>query len=130
MADFPKVEATGTIKEIEIGAGDKALTVGGEGAYPFYTFEGGMPHEPKIAIEIWDKAPDDWAGSLNKVFSDVYSDPVAWAKKCVDAGADVIVLTLASIDPNADNAPADQAVETVKKVAEAVSYTHLTLPTN
>ncbi len=119
-AEIPKVEATGTIREVQLGQGDKAFTLGGENAYPFHTFEGRMPHKPKIAMEIWDKAPDDWADSLNSVFSDVYGDPVAWAKKCVELGADAVVLTLKSTDPNEDNAPAAQAVETVKKVAEAI----------
>ena len=118
--DYPKVEATGTIKTVTLGQGEKSFTVGGETAYPFHTFEGGMPNLPRIAMEIWDKIPADWAEPLNRVFSDVYGDPVAWAKKCIGFGADAIVLTLASTDPNADNAPAAQAVETVKKVARAI----------
>ncbi len=119
-AEFPKVEASGTIKEITLGEGEKSFTLGGENAYPFHTFEGQTPHKAKIAMEIWDITPDDWADSLNSVYSDCYGDPVAWAKKCVEFGADAIVLTLKSTDPNEDNAPVGQAVETVKKVAAAI----------
>ena len=120
MADFPKVDATGKIKEITLGKGEKSFTLGGETAYPFHTFEGEMPHKPKIAMEIWDKVPEDWADSLNEVFSDLYKDPVAWAEKGIEVGADAIVLTLKSTDPNEDNAPIPQAVETVKNVARAI----------
>jgi CO dehydrogenase/acetyl-CoA synthase delta subunit len=121
MADFPKVESTGTIKEVTVGSGDKAVAMGGEAAYPFHTFEGKMPHPPKIAMEVCDVAPEEWADSLNDVFKDVYGDPVAWAKKCVEMGADAIMLTMDSTDPNGQDAPAAQAVETVKKVSKEIS---------
>ncbi|MBN1653850.1 MAG: acetyl-CoA decarbonylase/synthase complex subunit delta [Deltaproteobacteria bacterium] len=120
MVDFPKVESNGTIKETTLGSGDKAFTIGGESAYPFHTFEGKMPHAPKLAMEVWDIAPSEWATELNVVFGDVYQDPVAWAKRCVELGADAVMLTLASTDPNGNNAPAAQAVETVKKVSKEI----------
>jgi acetyl-CoA decarbonylase/synthase complex subunit delta len=51
----------------------------------------------------------------------VISDPAAWAKKCVDEfGADMIVLQLKSTDPNGNDAGADEAVATVKKVLAAI----------
>jgi len=118
--DFPKVEASEAIKEVVVGQGEKGFTLGGESAYAFHTFEGRIPHPPKIAMEIWDKAPSEWAESLNQIYAGVYSDPVAWAKKCLEFGADAIVLTLASTDPNAENASVAQAVETVTKVARAI----------
>ncbi len=119
--EFYKESYTGKIREITLGDGDKAVTVGGETGYPFYQFEGDMPHKPKIAMEVWDMAPEDWAEAAIAPFKDVVSDPVAWAKKCVDEyGAELIVLQLKSIDPNGKNAGADEAAATVKKVAEAI----------
>ena len=119
--EFYKESYTGAVKEITLGDGDKAVTVGGEACYPFYQFEGDMPHKPKIAMEVWDIEPEDWAESAAAPFKDVLSDPAAWAKKCVDEyGADLIVLQLKSIDPNGRDAPADEAARRVKKVAEAV----------
>jgi CO dehydrogenase/acetyl-CoA synthase delta subunit len=120
MADFPKVNTNGTIKETTLGSGDKTFIIGGESAYPFHNFEGKMPHAPKLAMEVWDVAPTEWATELNDVFGDVYKDPVAWAKRCVEFGADAVMLTLASTDPNGDDAPAAQAVETVKKVSKEI----------
>ena len=57
--EIPKIQYTGKIKEITLGKGDKAVTVGGESSYPFHLFEGEMPHKPKIAMEVYDVAPDD-----------------------------------------------------------------------
>jgi acetyl-CoA decarbonylase/synthase complex subunit delta len=118
---FYKESYTGKIKEITLGKGKKTVTVGGESCYPFYQFEGAMPHPPKIAMEVWDMAPEDWPEAASAPFKDVLSDPAAWAKKCVaDYGADLIVLQLKSIDPNGKNASAADAVKSVKKVRAAV----------
>jgi len=116
-----KESYTGAIKEITLGKGDKAVTVGGETCYPFYTFEGDMPHKPVIAMEVWDIEPDEWPEAALSHFKDVLSDPAAWAKKCVDEfGADLIVLQLKSTDPNANDASPEEAAATVKKVLEAI----------
>ena len=119
--EFFKESYTGAIKEITLGKGDKAVTVGGETCYPFYQFEGAMPHKPKIAMEIWDMEPDEWAEAAMAPFKDVLSDPAAWAKKCVEQyGAEMIVLQLKSTDPNGEDASADDAVATVKKILAAI----------
>ena len=119
--EFYKESYTGSIKEISIGDGGKAVTVGGETCYPFYQFEGEMPNKPRIAMEIWDMEPEDWAESALSHFKDVISDPAAWAKKCVDEfGAEMIVLQLKSIDPNGEDASPEAAAATVKKVSEAI----------
>ena len=119
--ETPKANYTGKVREIALGSGEKTITIGGETAYPFHTFEGKMPHKPRIALEVVDDPPDDWPEALTKIYGDVMSDPVKWAKKCVELGADAICLRLESIDPNSKNAPAEDAVNTVKKVAEAVT---------
>ena len=116
-----KESYTGAIKEITLGKGDNAIIVGGETCYPFYSFEGDMPHKPVIAMEVWDIEPDEWPDAALSHFKDVLSDPAAWAKKCVDEfGADMIVLQLKSTDPNDNDASPDEAAATVKKVLEAI----------
>lgn len=119
--DIVKESYAGAIKEITIGKGDKAVIVGGETCYPFYQFEGDMPRKPVVAMEVWDTEPGDWPEAAVAPFKDVISDPVAWAKKCVDEyGAQMIVLQLISTDPNdKDTSPEDSAA-LVKKVSEAI----------
>jgi acetyl-CoA decarbonylase/synthase complex subunit delta len=119
--EIPKIQYTGKIKEITLGKGDKAVTVGGENSYPFYLFEGEMPNKPKIAIEVYDVVPEDWAEAALEPFKGVTDNPVAWAKKCVEEyKADMIALQLRSTDPNGLNRPAEEAAEIVKKVVGAV----------
>jgi acetyl-CoA decarbonylase/synthase complex subunit delta len=119
--EISKTAYNGKIKEIKLGKGDKAVTVGGETAYPFYLFEGQMPNKPKIAMEVYDTPPEDWAEAALEPFAGVTNDPVAWAQKCIkDYGADMICLQLLSTDPNGKNRPAAEAAQTVKKVADAI----------
>jgi acetyl-CoA decarbonylase/synthase complex subunit delta len=116
-----KESYTGGIKEITLGKGKNAVTVGGETCYPFYTFEGKMPNKPRIAMEVWDMEPEEWPESAMAPFKEVLSDPAAWAKKCVkEYGADMIVLQLKSTDPNSKNKSAKDASATIKKVLKAI----------
>lgn len=113
---------SGKIREVVLGTGDKAVKVGGKGAFAFHTFEGEIPNAPKIAMEVWDKDPsEDWSEAAKAPFQGVLGDPAAWAKKCVDEfGAELIVVQTKSADPNADNKAADAVSDVVKKVADAV----------
>jgi CO dehydrogenase/acetyl-CoA synthase delta subunit len=120
--EVPKQQYTGSIREINLGKAEQKLLVGGESAFPFYLFEGAMPHSPKIAIQVLDFAPDDWAEACTEPWRDVLGDPVAWARKAQNEyGADMIHLWLKSTDPNGLNRPADEAAQTAKAVAAAVS---------
>jgi len=113
---------SGRIREVTLGHGDKAVTVGGKAAYPFHTFEGAAPRPARVAMEIWDKDPsDDWSEAAKAPFAGVLGDTTAWAKKCVaEYGAEIIVIQTKSADPNADNKPAAEIAEVVKRVVDAV----------
>jgi len=119
--EIPKTSYSGKIREITLGKGDKSITVGGETAYPFYLFEGGIPNLPKIAMEVFDSPPEEWPEAALEPFAGVTDDPVAWAKKCIDDyGAEMICLQLISTDPNGLDRGADEAAEVVKRVADAI----------
>jgi len=119
--EIPRTAYSGKIKEIKLGEGNKAITVGGETAYPFYLFEGEMPRLPRIAMEVYDCPPDEWAEAALEPFAGVTDDPVAWAKKCIDDyGAEMICLQLLSTDPNGEDRGAEEAAAVVKKVADAI----------
>jgi acetyl-CoA decarbonylase/synthase complex subunit delta len=119
--DIPKTAYSGKIKDVTLGKRDKAITVGGETCYPFYLFEGDMPNLPKIAMEVYDSPPDEWAEAALEPFAGVTDDPVAWAKKCIDDyGAEMICLQMLSTDPNGLDRGADEAAEVAKKVSDAI----------
>jgi acetyl-CoA decarbonylase/synthase complex subunit delta len=120
--EIPKQPYSGKIGTTTIGAGNGALTLGGEESYPFYLFEGKMPNPPKIAMEVWDYDPSkEWPAAAVEPFKDVISSPEAWAKKSVKSyGADLIVLQMKSTDPNGMDRKADEAAAVAKKVIDAV----------
>lgn len=114
------VKYSGKINEVVIGSA-KTLTIGGQNCYPFLSFEGQMPNKPKVAMEIWDMDPGtDWPEAARAPFTDVLGQPGPWAKKCVEYGAEAVVIQLKSTDPNAADKGAAEAAATVKAVLEAV----------
>lgn len=120
--EISKQNYSGSVQPMSIGSGKTALTIGGETAFPFHTFEGEMPNQPRIAIQVLDHKPEDWADACTEPYSDVLDDPVAWAKKAQDVyGADMIQLWLKSTDPNGMNRSAEDAAATAKAVADAIS---------
>ncbi len=111
---------TGKVAEVTIGKGEKALKIGGESVLPFHFFEGKIENPPRVALEVLDCMPKDWSEWELEPLRDVVGDPVAWAKKCLDIGADLVCLRLLSTDPAGENAPADKAAAVVKQVALAI----------
>ncbi len=119
--EIPKTTYSGKIREVTLGKGDKAITVGGETTYPFHLYEGQMPNLPRLAMEVYDTPPKDWPDTALEPFKDVANNPVDWARKCVeDYQAEMICLQLTSTDPNSENHQAVPAAEMVKKVADAI----------
>jgi acetyl-CoA decarbonylase/synthase, CODH/ACS complex subunit delta len=126
----PEVKETwsGSIAEVALGAGpDKGgtrgsiVTVGGETTLPFLHFEGSIPHRPVIAVEVSDRAPDEWSPLLLQAWGDVVRDPAAWAARAELAGADLIALTLDSAHPERGNSGAAEARKTVRAVLQATT---------
>jgi acetyl-CoA decarbonylase/synthase complex subunit delta len=124
--EIPKERWTGSIREVTIGAtaGDggtrtKTVTVGGETTLPFLHFEGEMPNAPVIGIEIQDGYPSDWSPALLEAWGDVAKDPVAWAQKAEELGAELIMLKLRGADADGNPTTAAQAAATVKAVLGA-----------
>jgi acetyl-CoA decarbonylase/synthase complex subunit delta len=127
--DFKKKSWPGTIREVGIGstADDggtrcEKILVGGGNTLPFHSFEGAHPHPPVVALEVTDVEPANWIDMVREPFADVLTDPVAWAKKAVDAyGARMICLNLMGTDPDKENKSPAEAAELVKDVLAAVS---------
>ena len=111
---------SGEVKRVVIGKGGKAIEIGGESVLPFHFFEGTIENRPRIALEVHDAEPQGWAEWVREPYKDVISDPVNWAKKCIDSGADLVCLRLSSTDPAGANAPADKAAAIAKQVASAI----------
>ena len=117
------VEAySGVVREVAIGKGKKSLKIGGENILPFHFFDqGSNPNPVKYALEVLDMEPQDWPEHLTQPFKDVIADPVKWAKRCEELGADAVFLRLVSTDPAVKDSSADGAAAMAKKVAEAIN---------
>lgn len=122
-----KERYTSKVNEIVLGAtveqgGTRGhvLKVGGQTTLPYLHFEGEVPNKPIIAMEVTDVEPS-WPIVLKEIFKDVYNDPAAWAKKCVDEyQADAIHLVLIGADPDGANKSSEECVAIVKAVLKAV----------
>lgn len=124
--EVPVDKWPGAVQSVTIGAtasegGTRAhtVTVGGETAMPFMHFEAEMPNQPVIAVEIKDRAPEDWSRLLLEVWGDVVDNPANWAKAVEDSGSDLIQLTLSLTDASGETTTAEAAVSTVKSILEA-----------
>ena len=113
----------GKIVEVTIGTGKRAVKIGGENVLAFNQAfdEGAFPNPPKLALEVWDMEPQNWAPWALEPYKDVASDPAAWAKRCEELGADLIYFYLISADPNEKDTSPEKAAELVKRVYEAIS---------
>ncbi|MCL4441800.1 MAG: acetyl-CoA decarbonylase/synthase complex subunit delta [Firmicutes bacterium] len=112
---------TSKVNELVLGAEPNAIKVGGDGTLPFLFFEGDMPNRPVVALEVCDMEPADWPDILKDAFAGVLGDPVAWAKKCVEYGADLVCLRLSSAHPDNKNASPEDCAKTAKAVADAIN---------
>ncbi len=117
---IPKETYSGKIYNVQLGAGDKAVTVGGANALPFLGFEGTFPNKPAIALEVMDIAPDDWPETLRAALGDAAADPVKWAKQAQASGADLVALRLMGTHPDQKDKSADEAAKVAAEVAAAI----------
>ena len=113
----------GKIIEVTIGKDKRAVKIGGENVLAFNQAfdEGAFPNPPKLALEVWDMEPQNWAPWALEPYKDVASDPAAWAKRCEELGADLVYFYLISADPNEKDTSPEKAAELVKRVYEAIS---------
>jgi acetyl-CoA synthase len=105
----------------EGGTRGKTYTIGGETCMPFHLWEGDMPHHPLVAMEVFDLVSEKYPPVLKKFFGNALKNPAEMAKLCVEKyGADLISVRLEGTHPEKGNRNAEQAVEVVKSVLEAV----------
>ncbi|MBE0466716.1 MAG: acetyl-CoA decarbonylase/synthase complex subunit delta [Candidatus Desulforudis sp.] len=109
----------GKVYEMVLGRRPNTVRVGGDTSLPFIHFEG-EPKKPVVALEIQDIEPLGWPEVLWAPFAGLMSDPVAWARRCVEYGADLVALRLAGVHPESGDAGAEAAAAVARSVAQAV----------
>lgn len=127
MLEEAREKWVGSINELVIGATkpeggtrSKTITIGGEKSLPFINSEAPTKNPPVVALEVWDREPDDWSKPVMDALGDAVKSPAAWAKKGIEEfGADLICLRLMATHPDFGNASAKEAVQVVKSVLGA-----------
>ena len=108
-----------SIKEVTIGCGEKAVTLGGENVFPFYTFDGDMKNAPKVGVEISDMGIPEVAG-IKAYYEGCTTMAEIANKAAAMEGADFVCLRLEGGDPNGANKSTEELVAIVKEVADAI----------
>ena len=108
------------INTVEIGCGDKAIKLGGECTFPFYTFDAPMENAPKVGAEISDMGLAEIPG-IQKFYEGASTMAEIAKKAEAMEGTDFVCLRLEGGDPNGADKSVDELIEVVKEVAEAVT---------
>lgn len=126
MFDGAKESFPGRIKEVAVGATSehggtrgKRAVVGGANGLPFHMWEGEAPNAPALAMDVVDTermVPEVLHGTLGPLAK----EPVEWARKCAEWGADMLVLKLASANPEEENRTVEECESLVKEVLRSV----------
>ncbi len=111
---------SGKINTVTLGAGDNAVTLGGQNVLNFYTFDAAMPNAPKIGVEISDAAASWDVPGLVDFYAGCNTMAERAAKAATMDGADFICLNFESADPNGANRAVSDCVADAKAVAEAI----------
>ncbi|MDR2536358.1 MAG: acetyl-CoA decarbonylase/synthase complex subunit delta [Treponema sp.] len=109
-----------SIKEVVIGTGAKAVTLGGESVYPLYSFDDPIKNPPKVGIEVSDKGPNRDLPELKKFYEGANTIVEVAKRACTAKGVSFVSLYLESADPNGENKSVEDCVKLAKEVADAV----------
>lgn len=105
---------------VTIGTGDKAVAIGGNSTFPFYTFDGPTENAPKIGVEITDMGLEDFAPGIRAYYEGCTSMADIAKKAEAMEGGDFVVLNLEGGDPNGANKSVEELIAIVKEVADAI----------
>jgi acetyl-CoA decarbonylase/synthase complex subunit delta len=125
---LPIEKYSSSVAEVKLGATrseggtrGRSLTIGGEKAPAFYTFESPVINKPVVTLDVFDmEVPLSKAVKMH--VKEVMGDPAAWAKLAVEKfGADMVTIHLISIDPLLKDATAKSTLKTIEDVMQAVN---------
>jgi len=109
-----------SIKEVTIGTGDKAVTLGGGNTLPLYTFDGEAKNKVAVGVEITDAGVDTSVPGIAEYYAGAESIGAIAKKASEMPGADFVVLSLEGADPNGANKSVEDCVAIAKEVADAI----------
>lgn len=107
------------VKEVTIGSGDKAVKLGGENVFPFYSFDGDIKNRQAIGAEISDLGTEGATEEIKAFYGT--DDIVEMAKKAAAMDeVDFVCLRFEGADPAGANYSTEDCVNKAKAVYEAI----------
>lgn len=108
------------INQVTLGTGDKAITLGGENVFPFYTFDAEIANAPKVGIEITDAGYDKEVPGIAAYFDGAETMADIAKKAAAVPGVDFIAIRFAGANPDAEDKSVEDCVAIATEVANAV----------
>jgi len=105
------------INTVELGAGDKKITLGGASVSPLYSFDAPIANAPKVGVEITDLGLKGAPKGMLDYYGDCKTVAEEAKKAAAMPGADFVCLRFEGADPGAE----DKSVEDCVKIATEVS---------
>jgi len=110
-----------SINKVTIGAGNGAVTLGGENVFPLYSFDGPIQNPPRVGIEFSDDGPDRSLPALASFYQGAETIEEITRRACEKSEADFVSLILSGADPNGKNKPADECAALCVNAAKAAT---------
>jgi acetyl-CoA decarbonylase/synthase complex subunit delta len=112
---------TASIKEVVIGTGDTAVTLGGENVFPLYSFDAPFKNPPRIGVEISDLGPDRNIPGIAAFYAGTETVVDAAKRACQMPGVHFVSLVLESADPNGRDASVEDCAALCRELAGSLS---------
>ena len=106
-----------SIKEVVIGTGESAVTLGGENVLPLYSFDAPFKNPPRVGIEISDLGPDRELPGIAEFYAGAETTADQVKRACEKSGAAFISLSLEGADPNGADKSVEDCVALCKEAA-------------
>ena len=111
---------TAKINTLEVGSGDKAITLGGENVLPFYAFDAPIENRPKIGIAISDAGYYRGGPGIEAFYAGAETAVDAAKRAAAVPGADFLVISLEGAHPDKGDKSVEDCAALVKEIADTV----------
>ncbi len=108
------------VNAVTIGTGEKAVTIGGENVFPLYSFDAPIENKPKIGVQISDRGYNNAVAGIAEYYKGAENFVDMAKKAALMPGADFLVLSFESANPDAENTSVEECAALAKEIAEAV----------
>ncbi|MDR1411776.1 MAG: acetyl-CoA decarbonylase/synthase complex subunit delta [Spirochaetaceae bacterium] len=110
-----------SIKEVVIGTGEAAVTLGGANVLPLYGFDAPIRNPPRVGIEVSDLGPDRDLPGIAEFYAGAETAADQVRRACEKSGAAFVSLSLESADPNGADKPVEDCVALCREAAAAAT---------